>query len=131
VTLVDAAKKQKDVEAISVLKAETSHWIESLKRMQSAAELFGNLLYKTQKECEREREVHTLLQAENDEIKKSLIHNVALLKISQVDGKEKDRKAKEAIANLEAEKSELITKIKKKQRTVEKLRSLLYKTKKK
>ncbi|KAF5901239.1 leucine-rich repeat flightless-interacting protein 1-like isoform X1, partial [Clarias magur] len=128
------AEAPEAVESITQLDTESSELIDKLKTMQSTMKILRSLLYKSQKKCddvtikyERELEAHTVLQAENDKIKKNLIHNEELLKIAL----KAKKKAEEAIANLEAEKSEMITKVKKKQSTVQKVRKALYKTEKK
>ncbi|KAM9494965.1 uncharacterized protein Hap1MRO34_004750 [Clarias gariepinus] len=128
------AEAPEAVESITQLETESSELMDKLKTLQSTVKILRSLLYKSQKECddltikyERELEAHTILQVENDEIKKNLIHNEELLKVAL----KAKKKAEEAIANLEAEKSELITKVKKKQSTVQKVRKALYKTEQK
>ncbi|XP_053347429.1 uncharacterized protein LOC128518372 [Clarias gariepinus] len=138
-TLAEAQEKQqKAVESITSLETERSVLMDKVKELQSTVETLSRLVDKNQKkcedlmnECEQEREAHTILLGENEEIKKNLIQQEELLKISLANAKAKEKKAEEDIANLEAEKSELIAKAKKKQSTMEKVRNALYKTEKK
>ncbi|KAM9494960.1 uncharacterized protein Hap1MRO34_004743 isoform 3-T3 [Clarias gariepinus] len=138
-TLAEAQEKQqKAVESITSLETERSVLMDKVKELQSTVETLSRLVDKNQKkcedlmnECEQEREAHTILLGENEEIKKNLIQQEELLKISLANAKAKEKRAEYDIANLEAEKSELIAKAKKKQSTMEKVRNALYKTEKK
>ncbi|KAM9454828.1 uncharacterized protein Hap1MRO34_020608 [Clarias gariepinus] len=129
VTLADAEKKQqKDVEAIASLEADKFYMIDILKRMKNTMKLFGNLLYKTQKDCEQEREAHIILQAENNELKKTFTQKDELLKVFVAEAQEEHQRVQEAITQLESEKSDLKEQVKTLRDTVQDLGDLLYQT---
>ncbi|KAF4082938.1 hypothetical protein AMELA_G00134310 [Ameiurus melas] len=65
------------------------------------------LLCEARKECEREWEVHVILQSEYDEMKENLMEKEQLLKVSLAEYEEKHQKAVETIAQLEVENSDL------------------------
>ncbi|KAG7330649.1 hypothetical protein KOW79_006871 [Hemibagrus wyckioides] len=112
VTLAEAEEKhQKDVETIHQLEKEKSDLTEKVEALRETVEDMGNQLIETNRECDEllnERETHNILQAENDEMKKTLSHKEELLKVTLAEAEEKHQKDVETIHQLEKEKSDLI-----------------------
>ncbi|XP_060759514.1 tropomyosin-like [Neoarius graeffei] len=110
---------RKAVETIDQLGAEKSDLTDKVKRLRDIVQDMGNLLSVTKRECddrtsecEREWEAYSILQAENKEMKKALIHQEELIKVCQAEAEENHKKAVETIDQLEAEKSDLTDKVK-------------------
>ncbi|XP_034164769.2 myosin-6-like [Pangasianodon hypophthalmus] len=136
VSLAEAEEKhQKAVETNAQLEAKISDLMYQVETLQGTMQDMGNLLYETNRECdqltnerEREREAHSILQAENDELKKTLIQKEELLKASLAEAEEKHQKAVETIAQLEVEKSNLTYQVETLRGTVQESGNLLSET---
>ncbi|KAG7330690.1 hypothetical protein KOW79_006912 [Hemibagrus wyckioides] len=108
VTMAEAEEKhQKDVETIHQLEKEKSDLTEKVKTLRETVEDMGDQLFECNRECdelinecEREREAHNILQAENDEMMKTLSHMEELLKDALAEAEEKHQ-TDETIAELE------------------------------
>ncbi|XP_053481290.1 leucine-rich repeat flightless-interacting protein 1-like isoform X2 [Ictalurus furcatus] len=88
---------------VSLPEAEEKHQ----KAEDSTAQLEVEKANLTNQEYEREREAHSILQNEDDEMTETLMHKEELLKSSMVKAEKKHQKAVETIAQLEVEKSDL------------------------
>ncbi|XP_053094244.1 myosin heavy chain, striated muscle-like [Pangasianodon hypophthalmus] len=136
VSLAEAEEKhQKAVETNAQLEAEKSDLMYQVETLQGTMQDMGNLLCETHRECDqltnerdREREAHSILQTENDELKKTLMHKNEFLKVSLTEAVEKHQKAVETIAQLEAEKSDLTYQVETLQGTVQDMGNLLSET---
>ncbi|KAK2860010.1 hypothetical protein Q7C36_004176 [Tachysurus vachellii] len=77
VALAEAEEKhQKDVETITQLEEENSDLTEKLEVLKETVEELGNVLFETNRMCDlliNEREAHSILQSENNEMKETII----------------------------------------------------------
>ncbi|XP_058251198.1 cingulin-like [Hemibagrus wyckioides] len=92
-------KHQKDVETISQLEKEKSDLTEKVETLRETVEDMGDQLFECNRECDElmsERKTHNILQAEKDEMKKT---------ITQME-EEKDE-MKKTITQMEEEKDEM------------------------
>ncbi|XP_060758418.1 myosin-15-like [Neoarius graeffei] len=120
VSLAEAEQKHQKAEVSIVhLEPEMSDLANQLKTLRVKVHNLVNLLSETHKECdkrthecEREREAHSILQAENNKLKETLIHQEELLKVSLAEAEQKLQKAEAAVVHLEAENSDLINQLK-------------------
>ncbi|XP_053095693.1 leucine-rich repeat flightless-interacting protein 1-like isoform X2 [Pangasianodon hypophthalmus] len=136
VSLAEAEEKhQKAVESIAQLEAEKTNLIDQVKTLRDRVQDMGNLLCETHRECDelteecrREREAHSNLQSEYDELKKTLMRSEEVLKVSLAEAEEKHQKAVESIAQLEAEKTSLIDQVKSLRDRVQDMGNLLCET---
>ncbi|XP_058251197.1 protein Hook homolog 1-like [Hemibagrus wyckioides] len=129
VTLAEAEEKhQKAVETIHQLEKEKSDLTEKVEALRETVEDMGNQLIETNRECDEllnERETHNILQAENDEMKKTLSHKEELLKVTLAEAEEKHQKI---ISQLEEEMFDLTEKVETLRDTVKILMKKLIKT---
>ncbi|KAF4082739.1 hypothetical protein AMELA_G00154980 [Ameiurus melas] len=108
-------KHQKAEETITQLEVEKSDLTKQVETLQETVQNLGNLLSETHRECdtllmnecERDQEAHSILQAENKKMKKTLMDKEELLKVFLIEAEEKHQKALETIAQLEVDKSAL------------------------
>ncbi|XP_017322760.1 leucine-rich repeat flightless-interacting protein 1 [Ictalurus punctatus] len=109
---------------VSLPEAEEKHQ----KAEDSIAQLEVEKANLTNQEYEREREAHSILQKEDDEMMETLMHQEELLKSSMVKAEKKHQKAVETIAQLEVEKSDLKDQVETLRRTVQKIGNMLTET---
>ncbi|KAM9469646.1 uncharacterized protein Hap1MRO34_014050 [Clarias gariepinus] len=133
VSLADAEEKHhKAMETIAQLEREKASLTFEVKSLQSTVQDMRNLFSETEreykKERERERATHSILQSEYDQMKKTVMQNEELLKVSLADAEEKHHKAMETIAQLEREKASLTFEVKSLQSTVQDMRNLFSET---
>ncbi|GAA6066618.1 golgin subfamily A member 6-like protein 22 isoform X2 [Tachysurus ichikawai] len=127
VTLAEAEEQhQKDVETITQLEEEKSELTGRVEALRDTVEEMGKELLESNRECEElmiEREAHSILQSEVNEMKKiitqlkeqnsemkiTLIHK-ELLKVTRSKAEGQHQKDEETITQLEEENSELTEK---------------------
>ncbi|TTL88679.1 Signal peptide, CUB and EGF-like domain-containing protein 2 [Bagarius yarrelli] len=101
VSMAEAEEKhQKDLETIVQLEEEKLNLTEQVETLRD-----------TVRECERQQNAHSLLQLENEEMMKILIHEKELLRVSLDKAEEKHQKDVEMITQLEKEKCELMKQV--------------------
>ncbi|GAA6066617.1 golgin subfamily A member 6-like protein 22 isoform X1 [Tachysurus ichikawai] len=138
VTLAEAEEQhQKDVETITQLEEEKSELTGRVEALRDTVEEMGKELLESNRECEElmiEREAHSILQSEVNEMKKiitqlkeqnsemkiTLIHK-ELLKVTRSKAEGQHQKDEETITQLEEENSELTEKVEALRGTVEEL----------
>ncbi|KAF7703439.1 hypothetical protein HF521_022446 [Silurus meridionalis] len=119
VSLAEAEEKhQNAVEIITQLEVEKSALQGKIETLENTVQKMSIQLIDScmecddlTNECEQERESHSLLQDEYEEMKKTLINKEKLLKVSLAEAEEKHQNAVESITQLEVEKSALQDKI--------------------
>ncbi|KAF4072380.1 hypothetical protein AMELA_G00262400 [Ameiurus melas] len=106
-------KHQKAEDSIAQLEVEKANLTNQVEKLRRTVENMGNMLTETHRECdeltdeyEHERQAHSILQKENNEMKETVMHKVELLKVSLAEDEEKHQKAEDSIAQLEVEKYE-------------------------
>ncbi|XP_027011500.2 myosin-11-like isoform X2 [Tachysurus fulvidraco] len=132
------ADTEKDLETIHQLEMEKTHLIKHIEELKGSFEDMEKQLLDKLMQCVElvnEREAHSILHAENYEIKKTitqleeknsemkktLIQKEELLKLSQAEGEEKHQKDEETIIQLQKERSDLANKVEILRDTVEEL----------
>ncbi|KAF4092868.1 hypothetical protein AMELA_G00025280 [Ameiurus melas] len=107
-------KHQKAVETIAQLEVEKSELKHQVEGLQGRVQEMETVLHKTYRwssdlmnDVERERETHSILKSEYDEMKETLMDKEELLKVCLAEAEEKHQKAVETIDQLEMEKSDL------------------------
>ncbi|KAF5897114.1 paramyosin-like isoform X1, partial [Clarias magur] len=121
--------KEKHKKSFAQLKAEKSDMTDQLKTLQDSVQHMGILLCESQRqcddlntECEQMLEADIILQAEINELRKSLMHKEELLRVSLADA---DEKLKKSVAQLETEKFELTDQVKTMQDSMQNIGTLL------
>ncbi|XP_060731495.1 restin homolog [Tachysurus vachellii] len=128
------ADAEKDLETIHQLEMEKTHLTKHVEKLKGSLEDMEKQLLDKLMQCVEllnEREAHSILQAENDEMKKTitqleekkkiLIQNEELLKLGQAEGEEKHQKDVETITQLQKERSDLTKQVEILRDTVEEL----------
>ncbi|XP_026990022.2 golgin subfamily A member 6-like protein 22 isoform X1 [Tachysurus fulvidraco] len=110
---------QKDVETIVQLEEENYDLTEKVEALRGTVEELGKELLEFNRECDElmnEQEAHSILQSENSEMKKTLIHKVTL---AEAEGQHQNNV--ETTTQLEKESSDLTERAEALRDTVEEL----------